>query len=318
LVDNGSRDDSLRFVRERFPRVHVLELGSNLGFGAAYNRLIAATSAPLVALLNNDTCVEPDWLATLSDEISTHPDTAVVGSKLLFLNRPTAVNHAGGRLTVFGSAFDVGFGAVDGPSFAQPGDTGCATGAAMLLRREAFLRAGGFDEHYFAYFEDADLCWRLWLSGHTVRLQPAARVLHAYGGSLASQRTAAFRVEHCQANRLQNMVKHLETNLLLAALPLSLAYDASRVVELCKARRGKAALALVRGSMQVMKGYRDLLDRRRLVQRSRRRSDHELFELGVLVGLRHAAREWTRLSRLNDVEVTGATDSEQQQPGLAC
>lgn len=300
LVDNGSADGSQALVRERFPAVHVLELGANLGFGRAYNRAIAVCDAPLVVLLNNDTAVQPGWLAALVAEAEAHPEAAAIGSELAYIDRPDVLNHAGGRVTVLGAGYDVGFGALDGPEYSNAGTVGCATGAAMLVRRAAFLEAGGFDESYFAYFEDADLCWRLWLRGYTVRYAPAARVLHAYGGSSGLGRASPFRIEHCQANRLLNMVKNLEAGTLAWALPASLAYDAMRLRDLLRSRQLAAARAYVRGTRRFLGLLSHALRQRRQVQASRVRGDAELFRLGALTGLPQAAAEWRRLSALGD------------------
>ena len=297
LVDNGSTDGSVGFIREQFPAVHALEMGRNLGFGTAYNRAITACDAEFIVLLNNDTVVQPGWLEALLTEAEAHPEAAAVGSKLLFLEHPDVLNHAGGFLTPLGSAFDTGFGAPDGPAFDTARAVGCATGAAMLVRREAFLTVGGFDESYFAYFEDADLCWRFWLRGWTVRYAPAARVLHAYGGSTGPGRLSPFRIEHCQMNRLQNMFRNLATATLLRTLPASLAFDAYRVAGLLTGGERDAASAHLRGTRRFLALLPHVLAERRRVQASRVRSDQELRRLGVLVSLGDAAREWRRIAK---------------------
>jgi GT2 family glycosyltransferase len=298
LVDNGSTDDSLTLVEQRFPWVTILPLGVNLGFGAAYNRAARLISAPLMVLLNNDTLVQPGWLAALVDDIRAHPRAAVVGAKLLYIDRPTIVNHAGGRLTPLGAAYDEGFGCPDGPRFDHAGTVGCATGAAMIVRREALLEIGGFDERYFAYFEDADLCWRFWLRGWTARYQPASRVLHAYGGSTGTGRFAAFRISHCQTNRLQNMVKLLEARTLTWAVPASLAYDALRLATALRAGRHSEAAAIVRGTRAFVRLVPRLLPDRRKIQNTRVVSDADLVHVGAMATLGEGVREWRRLASL--------------------
>ena len=146
VVDNGSSDQSLDLVRARFPHVRVLALEHNYGFGAAYNRAMQVVDAPLVALLNNDTEVQGGWLDHLLSALAAHPRAAAVGSKLLQWRRPDLINHAGGQLTLLGAAFDIGLDALDGPTYDASRPIGCATGAAMLIRRDAFLKVGGFDE----------------------------------------------------------------------------------------------------------------------------------------------------------------------------
>jgi GT2 family glycosyltransferase len=278
--------------------VNVLPLAANVGFGAAYNRAAEVIAAPLLVLLNNDTMVQPGWLEALVQEMREHAEAAVVGAKLLYIDRPAIVNHAGGRLTPLGAAFDVGFGSPDGQRFDQARAVGCATGAAMLVRRDALREVGGFDERYFAYFEDADLCWRFWLRGYTARFQPKSRVLHAYGGSTGDGRFSAFRVSHCQTNRLQNMVKHLEARTLAWALPASLAYDAVRIVTALGAGRRSEAAAIIRGTQAFVRLCPQLLPARRKIQRTRVVSDADLFRMGAVASLGEAAREWRRLAAL--------------------
>jgi GT2 family glycosyltransferase len=299
VVDNGSGDRSVEFVHERFPEVRTLSLGVNLGFGAAYNRASKTVDAPLLAFLNNDTVVLAGWLESLVGDLRRNTDTAAAGSKLLIMGRRDVINHAGGQLTPLGAAYDVGFGAVDAPEYDRPGITGCATGAAMLVRRDAFEQAGGFDERYFAYFEDADLCWRFWERGYSVRYQPSARVLHAYGGSTGFGRLSTFRIQHCQTNRLQNMAKHLEVSTLAWAVPASLAYDSLRVVEALRRRQAGAARAILYGSARFRKILPGVLAERRRIQACRTRSDADLFRLGVLARLRESAHEWRRLGGLS-------------------
>src|SRR5262249_17038786 len=153
----------------------------------------ACCRSPYIALLNNDTIPDPGWLSGLVADLDSHQEAAIVGGRSVWPNHPELLNHAGGQLTILGAAFDRGYGMHDGPAFGTAGTVGCASGAGMLVRRDAFLSVNGFDEEYFAFFDDADLCWRMWLSGRTVRYQPAARLQHAYGGSSGGSRLSPFR-----------------------------------------------------------------------------------------------------------------------------
>ena len=200
-----------------------------------------------------------------------------------------------GGLSVLGAAWDMGFGQPDRPGYDEPRQVGCVTGAAMLMRREAFLELGGFDDSYFAYFEDADLCWRWWLRGYELRYTPRARALHAYGGSTALGRLSPLRIENCQTNRLQNMVKNLELQTVVRVLPVSILYDTLRVSELWRRGHADAAQAHLRGSREFRRHLGHALTQRRQVQASRIRSDQELLGQGVLSGVVAAAREGRRI-----------------------
>ncbi len=182
IVDNGSTDGSLEFLRASFPDVRVIELGRNTGFAHAANRGLEAAGGEYVALLNTDVVVADDWLARTAAGLAVDGRAASVACKMLDLEDSTRVYDAGDVLRRDGACEQRGrFGRDDG-RWDQPGEVFGACGGAALYRREAVLRAGGFDERYFAYLEDVDLALRLRLSGWSCRFEPAV-ALHAGEGS---------------------------------------------------------------------------------------------------------------------------------------
>ncbi len=182
VVDNGSADGSLEYLRDEHPEVRVIALGSNTGFAHAANRGLEAAGGELVALLNTDVVLAPDWLARTAGALREHPGAASVACKMLSLGRPELVYDAGDVLRRDGVCEQRGrFGADDGRWDAAGEVFGACAGAA-LYRRAAVRAAGGFDERYFAYLEDVDLALRLRLAGWECRYEPAV-ALHAGEGS---------------------------------------------------------------------------------------------------------------------------------------
>jgi N-acetylglucosaminyl-diphospho-decaprenol L-rhamnosyltransferase len=217
VVDNGSADGSVDAVRRRFPDVTVLAPGANLGYGAAVNRGVAATTAPSVLVGNSDLEVPPGALAALVAALDRQPRCALVGplirkpggerypSARQFPSLTDAAGHA--LLGIFapdnrftrsyqraeleGSRGNTAGDETAGDSAPADGDgaghgTGTelvdwVSGACFVVRREAFEQVGGFDEAYFMYLEDVDLCWRLGQAGWQVRYAPAAEVTHLQG-----------------------------------------------------------------------------------------------------------------------------------------
>ncbi len=195
VVDNGSFDGSLDEIRRRFPDVEVLVPGRNLGYGAAANRGVAATGSELVLVCNPDVEVRPGVLAVLADALNGEPGCAVVGPLIR-----TAVGQRYPSARRFPSLIDAAGHALLG-IFApdnrftrsyQQVHLGEATGlqmvdwvsgACFLARRSAFEEVGGFDEAYFMYAEDVDLCWRLGRVGWQVAYTPMAEVVHLQGVS---------------------------------------------------------------------------------------------------------------------------------------
>jgi hypothetical protein len=187
VFDNGSADDTASWLASRrsSPPVRLIRSPTNLGFAAGNNRLIERSDGDFIALLNNDTAPRQDWLAALVAALAGAPADVVAVSGLMLDWDGTRLDAARGVMTFDGHAFQLGAGRVlSEVDLPAPGDElpfPCAGNA--IVRRAAFLDAGGFDEDYFAYYEDVDLGWRLWSRGGRVLFAPDASVRHRGGAS---------------------------------------------------------------------------------------------------------------------------------------
>jgi N-acetylglucosaminyl-diphospho-decaprenol L-rhamnosyltransferase len=194
VADNDSRDGSERAVAEADPEVVVLRTGDNLGFGTAANRGVAATTSPYVLIMNPDVVVEPGTVKCLATALDEDPNLAAVGPRITnldgsrypsarrFPDLPVAAGHAFLGFVWPENPFSRAYKLADRDhTRAQPVDW--LSGACLLVRRTAFREVGGFDEAYFMYVEDVDLCWRLWRAGWRVGYEPAATVVHTVGVS---------------------------------------------------------------------------------------------------------------------------------------
>jgi GT2 family glycosyltransferase len=250
VVDNGSDDGSVGFLRERHPEVRVLELGRNTGFACAANRGLEAAAGEYVALLNTDIVVADDWLARMVAAISLDGRVASVACKMLDLEDPTRVYDAGDVLRRDAACEQRGrFGRDDG-RWDQPGEVFGACAGAALYRRDAVLSVGGFDERYFAYLEDVDLALRLRLAGWTCRYEPAV-ALHAGEGS--SHRLAGGHLYFVERNTLVLVAKSFP----LRWLPFVLYRQAGWMWHALRERRLRwqvrglvAGLAMVPGTLR--------------------------------------------------------------------
>lgn len=189
LVDNGSSDDSVELARRELPEVKVLELGQNLGFGAAVNRGVAAHPADAIVLLNNDAEPEPRFVEALLEGLGEGVDS--VAGVLLQERAPELIDSAGVVADATLMGFDYLHGEPVEAAATAPDPLG-PTGGAALYRREAFEAVGGFDERIFLYYEDLDLALRLAAAGGRCRLAPEARALHAYSASLGAASAAKY------------------------------------------------------------------------------------------------------------------------------
>jgi GT2 family glycosyltransferase len=184
VVDNGSADGSLEYVRAEHPDVRVLALGRNTGFAHAANRGIEASAGELVALVNTDVELAPDWLAATSAALAQDPGAASVACKMLSLSDRRAIYDAGDVLRRDGACVQRGRFERDDGRYDEPGEVFGACAGAALYRRAPVLAAGGFDERYFAYLEDVDLALALRRAGWRCRYVPAV-ARHAGEGSSA-------------------------------------------------------------------------------------------------------------------------------------
>ena len=195
VVDNASADGSVDVVRAADAGVRVVETGSNLGFGSAANRGVATCAGDYVLIMNPDTVVEPGAVKALTEALDRDPGLAVVGpcmenldgsvypSVRQFPDLTVAFGHAFLGLVWPGNPATRRYRMLDWDHDRPAADVDWVGGACMLVRRSAFDLIGGFDEAYFMYVEDVDLCWRLGRAGWRIGYEPAARVVHALGGS---------------------------------------------------------------------------------------------------------------------------------------
>lgn len=180
LFDNGSTDGTVTWIRSHHPHVDVVANPTNIGFSAANNRLAEKSSAGALAMVNNDTRPRPDWLARLVAGLAEAPaDVAAVSGGIVNW-KGTRLDFGRGVMTFDGHAFQLDYRRP--LDVAEMPEEGCELlfpcGGNMIVRRDSFLAAGGFDDSYFAYLEDVDLGWRLWSAGERVLSAPGAVVHH--------------------------------------------------------------------------------------------------------------------------------------------
>ncbi len=185
VLDNGSADETVEWVRRHHPKVRLIESSVNLGFCAGNNRLMREASGEAVVLLNNDTRPCRGWLAALVDALAGAPaDVAAVSGQIVDW-QGDRLDFARGAMTFDGHAFQLDFRrplkSVDLPKAGE--ELAFACGGNMIVRRQSFLAAGGFDEDYFAYLEDVDLGWRLWAGGERVIFSAEGLVHHRSGAT---------------------------------------------------------------------------------------------------------------------------------------
>lgn len=192
VADNGSTDASCAVLESEFPDVRIIRLPENYGFAEGYNRALEQVDAPYYLLLNSDVEVPAGWLAPLLDYMELHPEVAACQPKMLSYAERDCFEYAGaagGFLDRYGYPFCRGrvFDTLehDDGQYDDVAPVLWASGAALMVRRQDWLAAGGLDGRFFAHMEEIDFCWRLRSRGRGIVCIPASRVYHVGGASLA-------------------------------------------------------------------------------------------------------------------------------------
>ena len=265
LVDNGSTDGGVDGIAEEFPelQLRIEKLMSNRGFAVANNIAARLARGEWLALLNSDAFPEPDWLQRLWDATKEFPDTYFFTSRQIQANNPSRLDGEGDVYHVSGLAWRHNYNLpVDPAQGYQPVFSAC--GAAAMYPRQYFLDAGGFDEDYFAYFEDVDMGFRLQLMGLKCMFVPTAVVHHV--GSASTGRTSDFVLYHGHRNLVWTFMKDMPGALFWFYLPLHILMNLYYLASFTLAGLGRP---LWRAKIDALRGLPSSLQKRRIVQRSR-------------------------------------------------
>ena len=186
VVDNASTDGTPELVASRFPRVRVVRLPNNVGFGRAINRGVGECDARTVVFLNNDVVCEPPFLQRLCDALDPSAGVVMAAGVLLAFADPTRIDSAGIVFDRSLFAYDYLHGEEVSALDAGVPDPLGPSGGAAAFDRAAFEDVGGIDERFFAYLEDVDLAARMISAGASCRLASGARALHRHAATLGS------------------------------------------------------------------------------------------------------------------------------------
>ena len=193
VADNGSTDDSVEWVKAHHPEVKLLSFSENYGFAEGYNKAIAQTQYKYTIMLNSDVEVTEDWTRPLLDFMRRNSDVGALQPKIRSWKERTKFEYAGaagGYLDKLGYPYCRGrlFDSIEEDRGQYDGkvvDVCWASGAALMVRTDIYLKVGGLDARFFAHMEEIDLCCRIHGAGYRVVAVPDAMVFHVGGASLA-------------------------------------------------------------------------------------------------------------------------------------
>jgi len=296
VVDNGSTDGSVAFLRENFPQVEILENPVNRGFAQPNNRAALQARGSVLAFINNDMRADPGWLR---EGLKGLEDAACTACRILDWEG-RKIDFNGSSLQYLGYAHQRDIGElVDEVSHEDRLLFPC--GGAMLIEKDVFLDTGGFDEEFFAIYEDVDLGWRLWVLGYEVGYCPASIVYHRGHATFETHPSAKMRYL-MHRNALLTILKNYSDELVKKILPLAVILAVRRAIR-CSGvmkesfylwsgvrsrleNRDPAAFDEVLDALNHLVSVDDMLRllprmmvKRRKIQQNRKRHDSEILKL---------------------------------------
>jgi GT2 family glycosyltransferase len=262
VVENGSTDGSLEYIRENFNNVQLVINKTNLGFAGGVNsgiRKAIDSGAEYIALFNNDAIADKDWLKHLLKTLDQNPEVGIATCKLLSADKKQ-IDSTGDQYSIWGMPYPRGRGEVTSNKYDSDTRIFGASGGASLYRAKIFEEIGLFDEDFFAYFEDVDLSFRAQLAGWKVLYVPEAIVYHKIGAT--SSKIKGFTTYQTFKNYPLLFWKNVPVSLMFKMLPrFTLVYVSIYMSSLLKGRGLPATKGLLRSFTLLPK---KTLERRRI------------------------------------------------------
>lgn len=274
VADNASTDDSVAFMRERFPDIRLIVNDSNGGFATGYNVALRQVEAEYYVLLNSDIEVTPCWIEPVISMMDSDPLIAACQPKILSYYHRDQFEYAGacgGFIDKYGYPFCRGRVfqnlEIDEGQYDLPMEVFWATGACLFVRAELYHQCGGLDDSFFAHMEEIDLCWRLKNAGYKVFCCPQSKVYHIGGGTLPKK--SPYKTYLNFRNNLSLLVKNLPKGRVFPTIVYRIVLDWVAAMKfLCE-----GGLADFR---MVFKAHLDFYKRLKSLKQKRKANEHEM------------------------------------------
>lgn len=279
LVDNNSSDSSIEFVQKNYPSVDVIKLDKNYGFAEPNNIGAKSAKGELLLFLNNDTIITPDSIAELINATKENPKVAIFQSLLL---KPDGnIDSSGDFIDTYGRAYS------SREKTNEIKNITSARGASMMVRKEVFWDLGGFDKNYFATFEDVDLGLRAWIWGYKVVLVPKSVVYHLGGQTI--QKLDSLIIFHGVKNTLILRLTNFDIafavkgiTVLFFVIIMRKLFGISVIKDPEKSLLLPSFGTISRSMIWVLKNFRYVLTKRRIIKSRRVMSTKDLVKLGLI------------------------------------
>lgn len=273
VVDNGSDDGSVEWIKKQYPEVNIISLDFNSGFCIGNNLALAKMETEYAALLNNDAVAFPDWLSEMLTALDKNPEAGFAASKILFYDSPEIIDRAGDSFTVAGVGKFRGRGC-PAVKYSCPQWVFGASGAAAVYRVRMLREIGFFDEDFFLIHEDVDLSFRAQLAGYKCLYVPTAKVLHKVSNSIGKDSDVSVYYGH--RNLEWVFLKNMPSKLIPLSLFFHILYNTSAFLYFLLRGKGKSFL---KAKIDALKNTSKFLNKRKQVQKTKRVGDMYIWSL---------------------------------------
>ena len=230
VADNNSPDDSVEFVKANFPNVKIIQNKINGGFAKGYNDALKHIDADIYALVNSDIEVTENWLKPIRTEFEANPETVAIQPKILDFKNKSKFEYAGaggGFIDFYGYPYCRGrifsYLEEDHGQYDTTTPIFWASGACFFIRKEVYHQLNGFDEDFFAHYEEIDLCWRIINQGHLIKFVGTSSVYHVGGATLDQSNPRKTYLNF--RNSLFSILKNVPNTYLFEVLFMRLVLD---------------------------------------------------------------------------------------------
>ncbi len=268
VADNASDDNSVAFVREQYPEVHIIQNASNGGYAKGYNDALLQVKEEIVCLLNSDVEVTKNWLTPIRSIFDKNPNVAAIQPKILDYQNKAYFEYAGaggGFIDQLGYPYCRGrvFDTLE-EDLGQYNDTVpifWASGAALCIRKSVFNEVGGFDEDFFAHQEEIDLCWRIHNLDYQILYTGNATVYHLGGATLNSMNPQKTFLNF--RNTLFNLIKNVPGGIVWWLISVRLLLDGIAGFKFLIQGKGSHFLAILKAHFSFYRQLPSFLKKRK-------------------------------------------------------
>lgn len=285
IVDNGSTDKSIEFIKDTFSmklyRINILSLKKNFGPAKARNEGVRISRGNYIGFLDNDTEVDRNWISEALKGFESSKKVAALQCKLLSLRDKRKLDYVGEYLSNLGFLVPVAnYREIDTGQYDVTNKILAAKSAGMFIRKDAFKQIGGFDEDYFIFLEETDLGWRCWLYGFEVVFWPQSIVYHNFSATKEivdkefNNRLVRF---HGAKNYILTLYKNFSIGYCIKILPLHVFLWLCLSFYLFIRGNMCSSVNIFQGILWNLTNLRKNSRKRALIQKTRVRTDKELF-----------------------------------------